>query len=880
MKNQYLLTILLFSIVLNLFSQEKKFLADINGDHKDDFITISKEGNELLIRQNYIGNDDFVFTFLSEIKFIPSNSFDNFTIADVTGDNRANLILTKNTPTGKDLWYFEILPEHFPYKGHTFIPISGSDETNQIFADINNDNKDELILIKNSGSDKELWTYNYINGDFIYQDSSYTKFIDASLKKEYFADITGDNKEDLILVQDYNNDQRVWVYKSNGVTFDYLAYTNLADQKGKEVFFMNSNIIKDNFSDLILASNTPEGKRLWLYESDGARFNYEITNTLASHNDRLLLFGDLNKTGTDDLIVNEGTNIWGYHNYGNVFTYKEHSYWNFKSIPPNRENQEFSISEWKNSGYQSNNISIPENTCTNCIINMPNPVLNSNQNDLNLKNALIEAANLKNQYPDDHIILQLQEGIYHLSDILNLGNGIEIDGNQYDLSKIILKGKGTVADNNTSYTEIIFDINVNLSGVPDNNNYIQITNGSEIGIENLSIRYALSNMIDCESDFKGYRLIEFKESDNCWVKNVELSGIYNAGISLACSNNIEIRDSFFHDASCSGGGGQGYGIAVSGKECTNHLGGKYNKIENNIFKKFRHSMLLNHNAKYNVFGYNYSREQYGKSRLDGGDLILHGSNPNGNLFEGNYVEFIVSDFQNEENPNGENNTVFRNYVYKEPDELGYIYLDNTKNTNVVGNEYFEINYPVNDTISEPSVFELYDFNYDLYTKDGDILKTYNFLGEWSLYLNEKPSFFNNYNNVSWPAIGPMTIDQITINQNIPAKLRWENSYSSKTKKIIQNNSSDILPKKNDFIVSPNPSNNGIFYLEINNSQKIIQTTLEIRSLLGELLNNNKCKIDKSKPNLIKIDLSDKQNGIYILKINIGNNSYYKKIVKK
>ncbi|WP_027391814.1 T9SS type A sorting domain-containing protein [Aquimarina latercula] len=880
MKNHYLLTILLFSIVLNLFGQEKKFLADINGDHKDDFITISEEGDELLIRQNYIGNDDFVFTFLSEIKFNPSNNFDYFTVADVTGDNRANLILIKNTPTGKDLWYFEILPEHFPYKGHTFIPISGSDEANQIFADINNDNKDELILIKNSGSDKELWTYNYINGDFIYQDSSYTKFIDAYLKKEYFADITGDNKEDLILVQDYNNDQRVWVYKSNGVTLDYLAYTNLADQKGKEVFFMNSNTIKDNFSDLILASNTPEGKRLWLYESDGARFNYEITNTLESHNDKLLLFGDLNKSGTDDLIVNEGTNIWAYNNYGNVFTYKEHSYLNFKSIPPNRENQEFSISEWKNSGYQSNNISIPGNTCSNCIVNLANPVSDSNQNDENLKNALIEAANLKIQYPNYHIIVQLQKGIYHFSDTLKLGDDIKVRENQYNLSKIIIKGKGTLVDNNPTYTEIVFDINVDSSGIPNNNNYIQITNGSEIGVENLSIRYNPSNTVQCNAALKGYRLVEFRESDNCWIKNIELSGVYNVGISLACSNNIEIRDSFFHDALCSGGGGQGYGIAVSGKECTDNLGGKYNKIENNIFKKFRHSMLLNHNAKYNVFGYNYSREQYGKSRLDGGDLILHGSNPNSNLFEGNYVEYIVSDYQGGENKNGKNNTLFRNYVYKEPQKLGNIYLDHTEKTNVVGNEYNVIIYGQNDTISKPSVFELYDFNYDLYIKDGDILKTYNFLGEWSLYLNEKPSFFNNYNNVSWPAIGPMTIDQITINQNIPAKLRWENYYSSKKKKITQNNSSDILPKKNDFIVSPNPSNNGVFYLEINNSQKIIQATLEVRSLLGELLNNYKYKIDKSKPNFIKIDLSDKENGIYILKIKSGNSSYYKKIVKK
>ncbi|BFP39873.1 hypothetical protein FGF1_07180 [Flavobacteriaceae bacterium GF1] len=875
MKNYYLLTILLFLVVLNLFSQEKKFLTDINGDHKDDFITISKEGDELLIRQNYIGNSNYVFTFLSEIMFSPSNNFDSFTIADINGDNRANLILIENTPTGKNLWYFEILPEHFPSKGQTFIPISGSDETNQIFADINNDNKEELVLIKNSGPDKELWTYNYIGGDFVYQDNSYTKFIDAYLKKEYFADITGDNKKDLILVQDYNHDQRVWVYKSDGIKFDYLAYTNLVDQKGKEIFFLNSNRIKDNFSDLILASNTTEGKKLWLYESDGARFNYEITNTLASHNDRLLSFGDLDGDGTDDLIVNEGTNIWAYNSYGNVFTYKEHSYLNFKSVPLDRENQEFSISEWRNAGYQSNIISIPENTCANCVVNVQNPVLDSNQNYLNLKNALIEANNLKNQHPDDHIIVQFQSGTYHFSDAIYLGDDITIDSNRYNLSNIILKGKGTVADNNPTYTEIIFDINVDSSGIPNNNNYIQITNGSEIGIENLSLRYGPGNTIECNVNLKGFRLIEFRKSDNCWVKNIELSGIYNVGISLACSNNIEIRDSFFHDALCFGGGGQGYGIAISGKDCTEDLEGKYNKIENNIFKNFRHSMLLNHNAKYNVFAYNYSRE---KTSNDVGDLILHGGNPNSNLFEGNYVEYIVSDYQSGENRNGENNTLFRNYVYKEPDKLGNIYLDHTEKTNIVGNQYNEIIYGKNDTISEPSTFILYDFSYNLYNEDGGIRETYKFLGESSLYLSEKPSFFNNYGDVSWPAIGPMTLNQIIINQNIPAKLRWENYDYSLTEKTTQNNPPNVLSEKNDFIVSPNPSNGGVFYLEINNREKIIQGTLEVRSLLGELI--DKYTIDESNPNLIKIDLSEKKNGIYILRIKKGTKNYYKKIIKR
>jgi len=109
------------------------------------------------------------------------------------------------------------------------------------------------------------------------------------------------------------------------------------------------------------------------------------------------------------------------------------------------------------------------------------------------------------------------------------------------------------------------------------------------------------------------------------------------------------------------------------------------KIENNIFKHLRHSMILQAGANGNVFTYNYSTDPYWETSYSppnsAGDVVLHGNYPYRNLFEGNVVQNIVID--NSHGSNGPYNTFLRNRA-----ALYGIFMsaDNSPSQNFLGNE--------------------------------------------------------------------------------------------------------------------------------------------------------------------------------------------------
>lgn len=168
------------------------------------------------------------------------------------------------------------------------------------------------------------------------------------------------------------------------------------------------------------------------------------------------------------------------------------------------------------------------------------------------------------------------------------------------------------------------------------------------------------NMSDIETD-EGNN-IYYRYSNNCWVIGVESYKPFKQHVVVHQSKHIEIRGSYFHDAYLFGNGSYGYGVEFI-------HGSEYNLAENNIFRHLRHSMIIyGHNPRYNVYGYNYSREVY-KTNFPSinesfiGDMVCHGRHnetpgPTKNLFEGNIGRWIWVDGFHEQN--GLHNTFIRN----------------------------------------------------------------------------------------------------------------------------------------------------------------------------------------------------------------------------
>lgn len=277
------------------------------------------------------------------------------------------------------------------------------------------------------------------------------------------------------------------------------------------------------------------------------------------------------------------------------------------------------------------------------------------------------------------------------------------------------------------------------------------------GIEDLKI-YRVSNGKGSGSN------VIFDLAAGCWMKGVESDNAARYHMEISRSTEIEINGCYFHHAEDYGDGGYGYGIAVN-MHSTNCL------IENNIFQRLRHAMLLQLGANRNVFGYNYSREQHstyiepiGGNQITTtlGDLNLHAHFPYANLFEGNIVEAISAD--NYWGDNGPINTIFRNRVTRTDNmiQMGGIHIQ-ANYQNIIGNVleditdqfYYTTQYSGNLTNYNGSPGSMGDAP----------------CNDYSYYYEKCPDFLTGY---TWPPVGTRT-NFSTLTQKNPAYDRWNNS---------------------------------------------------------------------------------------------------------
>lgn len=248
--------------------------------------------------------------------------------------------------------------------------------------------------------------------------------------------------------------------------------------------------------------------------------------------------------------------------------------------------------------------------------------------------------------------------------------------------------------------------------------------------------------------------IRFSNASKCWIKGVESDSCNFAHIQLAGSSNIAITNNYFHSAFAYGTGGKGYGISCeyTSGECL---------IENNIFRRLRHSMLLQSGANGNVFSYNYSTEPFKTDTIPfdfSGDIVLHGNYPYLNLFEGNIVQTIVVDASH--GKNGPFNTFFRNRA----ERYGlFVVPDVGDSTNIIGNEITGTGFQQGNYYAPGNGLLHYGNN----KNDTIIPPGTGTLPVRSLRYTATPGFWNS--SSVWGGIGPANM---LSTQSIPAKERF------------------------------------------------------------------------------------------------------------
>lgn len=296
-------------------------------------------------------------------------------------------------------------------------------------------------------------------------------------------------------------------------------------------------------------------------------------------------------------------------------------------------------------------------------------------------------------------------------------------------------------------------------------NYIE-----KVGIESLKIERTDSPV----PSGGGGNNVYCQYAINCWVKDVESAFSMGAHILAEFCSRLDISGCYFHEAllDYKGSSTRGYGVCLNLRtgDCL---------VENNIFRKLRHAMMVQAGANGNVFAYNYARETYrngsGEIPTDAaGDIVCHGYYPFANLFEGNVVNNVVID--NENGINGPFNTFFRNKALLYG--LGFSFTANTSiSQNFVGNEFTGIIGGFNLDQSADS------FKHGNATSSGITPVGTGTLPDKTYYRSYKPESLGNEN---FPSVGTPKIYNTGSNA---AAVRW-NFVAKKT--IAVNFGSPVL----------------------------------------------------------------------------------------
>jgi hypothetical protein len=282
--------------------------------------------------------------------------------------------------------------------------------------------------------------------------------------------------------------------------------------------------------------------------------------------------------------------------------------------------------------------------------------------------------------------------------------------------------------------------------------------------------------------------IEIINGVNCWVRNVHSHMVRKWHVRLRQSYACEVRESYFQD------GHQFSGDSTYGVGCFSRS--TDNLIENNIFYRMRHSMIIEWGGSGNVYGYNYSRDPLNEGKSNTtflmSDISLHGGHPYMNLFEGNIAAHIDADNYL---GSSSHNTFFRNHIERKglPATRYGLWAVELQMSNLYANVVGNVLCAPNSTNSGDSAVWRLGYRGVSNEHDRRVEQTllrhgnYNHITkstEWdpniadrsipnSLYHSSKPPFFGS---TPWPAIGP---DRNPLVTKIPALVRFEAIISGK-----------------------------------------------------------------------------------------------------
>ena len=283
--------------------------ADVDGDNDQDVLITGNTNSTLGISILYINNGAGIYSEALGTPFegVTASSVGFF---DIDGDNDQDILITGLSNSGGPISKLYSNNGVGLYSEMTGAPFDGVYDSSIDFADVDGDNDQDVLITGKLLSGQAMTKLYTNNGSGIFTEMMGPPFESVHFSSIAFADIDGDNDQDVLITGDNNLGQKTSkLYTNNGLgVFTEVIGTPFYPVNSSSIAF--ADVDGDNDQDVLITGTdgiNPNIAKLYINDSLG-NFTEALSTPFDGVESSSIAFADIDGDNDQDVIITGQSN--------------------------------------------------------------------------------------------------------------------------------------------------------------------------------------------------------------------------------------------------------------------------------------------------------------------------------------------------------------------------------------------------------------------------------------------------------------------------------------------------------------------------------------------------------------------------------------------